>query len=420
MPFPSPVGIANILGPLFTTRTRRLLLPLVLFTFTALYLLPLPSLLPSSPSLHVAIINAPRYHFEVVTPLLYTFSKQRSISRLDLIATTASSSRFGIRKFLDAAVAPKPLSLIPPESVVRDEAWNPDILLLVSCMHDLSSEAEVRATVERVLNSNTKASVVCVLHEVRMWNDPASEHRAFLKKWASRVRFMVLSEHVAISLRKELPDWDIGTPEILPVFVPVFPIADSDLNFSAKEPQQKSIGIPGKYEPWRRTYKPIFSSFSEHSPTLRSRSASLHLVGFGEHPGPVAANATDLITFHDSLDFDAYWRTLRGTLAIATAFANEHYIKDQASSTVATALIVGVPLICGKEVLQAYTYLTEEDVWLLNEGEGVVEGFLRVLEMGEVEWRRKKEVVGKRREECERGNGRWVGEFLEGRWKGGV
>ncbi|KAF8537387.1 hypothetical protein BDD12DRAFT_847086 [Trichophaea hybrida] len=244
MPFPSPAGIVNFLGSLFTTRTRRLLLPLILFTFTALYLLPLPSLLPSSPSLHVAIINTPRYHFEVVTPLLNIFSRQRSVSRLDLIATTFSSSRFGIRKFLEAAVSPKPLSLILPESVVRDEAWNPDILLLVSCMHDLSSEAEVWATVERVLNSNTKASVVCVLHEVRMWKDPASEHRAFLKKWASRIRFMVLSEHVAISLRKQLPGWDIGTPEILPMFVPVFPIADSELNFSAKEPQQKSIGIP--------------------------------------------------------------------------------------------------------------------------------------------------------------------------------
>lgn len=72
-----------------------------------------------------------------------------------------------------------------------------------------------------------------------------------------------------------------------------------------------------------------------------------------------------------------------------------------------------MPLICGKGVLKAYTYLKEEDVWLLQEGEGVVEGFVRVLKKGGAEWRRKREVVAKRREKCMRENVRWVGKFLE-------
>lgn len=159
-------------------------------------------------------------------------------------------------------------------------------------------------------------------------------------------------------------------------------------------------------------------------PTLQSEKISLHLVGFGPHPGPLAPDLTRFVFFHDNYDFAAYWRVLRSSLAIATAFASRHYVTDQASSTVATALIVGTPLICDRSVLAAYRYLDEEDVWLLGDDENVVDGFVRVVGYGEKVWAAKRKRVVRKMAKSVEDNGRWVAEFLEstgrGNWGMGV
>lgn len=238
----------------FTTRSRRLLFPAILLICILLYLLPLPHL-PSTPPPppHVAIINGPRHNFELVWPLLYTFTQQR-LRKLDLVAATPSTSRHGILHFLDLSASPKPLSLLPPDRITLDTSWNPDLFVLASCMHDMSSEPHIRYAVERVLTGNPRTTVVCVVNEVHAWKDPKGAHRGFIKKWGKlgRVRFLVLSEHVRKSLRTEIRKWDIGTPEILPVFVPVFPVADATLGFDPELPLRKGLGIsvcPHEYTP---------------------------------------------------------------------------------------------------------------------------------------------------------------------------
>ncbi|KAF1989123.1 hypothetical protein K402DRAFT_418939 [Aulographum hederae CBS 113979] len=376
----------------------------------------------ASRTLHVSIVNAPRYHFEVVLPLLHTFSQQGHIKKLDLIAEDSSSKRFGALKFLKGVMEPSslgPLTIKDPKTINATSGWNPDVMVLTSCMHDISANEHVANAVDRVLTSNPRSTAICILHEVREWEKADSKHRKFAHKWANngRVKFMVLSQHVANSLRSKLPVWGMESAEILPIFVPVFPLSNGAIGFDSTKPQQKSIGIPGKYEPWRRSYTPIFTGLDPHAPKLKDMDFGLHLVGFGDHPSPIPPSINEMVHFHDNENFDAYWRVLRRTLAIATAFANDHYITDQASSTVATALIVGVPLICGKEVLDAYTYISEDEVWLLNEGEGVADGFMRVLELSPGVWQEKRNRVEERRQELERENIKWVDTFLGTRVK---
>lgn len=116
--------------------------------------------------------------------------------------------------------------------------------------------------------------------------------------------------------------------------------------------------------------------------------------------------------FHDDLSFRDYWRTLRSSIAIAPAFANDHYIKDKASSSIATALIVGVPLICGRDILAAYTYLRADVVWLLEDDEPIGAGFLRVLEKGEEAWAAKRQLVSGRRVDLEQANIKLMDNYL--------
>ena len=170
--------------------------------------------------------------------------------------------------------------------------------------------------------------------------------------------------------------------------------------------------LQGKYEVGRRDYQPIFVSFEKYVDEFTDLNVTLNLVGIGDRPS-VPDSIAHLQQFHDSLDFDDYWGLLRRSLIITPAFASEHYIQDKASSSIPTALIAGVPLLCTADVLKAYTFLDPEDVWLMDDDESVGDGFLRVIQQGEAAWARKRRLVSQRRTELEQLNIALINKYLE-------
>lgn len=230
---------------MFSQRSKVLLL---LTTLTVLSLTYLTSRLKSaqepfrqlSRGLHVAIINAPRYHFEVVLPLLFTFSRQRHVSKLELVAQDKYTHRFDAYPFLHEAVAPalSPLPIREPEGIGIDSAWIPDVIVLTSCMADLKENTEVRDAVDRVLTEKPSSNAICILHEVEQWQEPDTLHRQFAQKWtlSGRFKFLVLSEHVKIRLQQEM-----SGAEVMEEFIPVFPVADG---FNSEETLDRSISVP--------------------------------------------------------------------------------------------------------------------------------------------------------------------------------
>jgi len=166
------------------------------------------------------------------------------------------------------------------------------------------------------------------------------------------------------------------------------------------------------YESRCLSCQPIFDSIVKRAVAFELVKASLHLIGFGQRPSSIDLRIKHLIHFHDMLDVDAFWATLSSSLAIAPASANNQYLTNKASSIIPTALVVGVPLICDRETLDLYSYLNEEDVWLLEPRETVADSFLRVLRNGSTAWAKKRKTGVKRREKLEIENIRQVNKFL--------
>lgn len=59
-----------------------------------------------------------------------------------------------------------------------------------------------------------------------------------------------------------------------------------------------------------------------------------------------------------------YYATIQASHALLPAFGRDEYLSVRASATVATSLITGVPLIATRALLDAYAFLSEEDVFL--------------------------------------------------------
>lgn len=61
---------------------------------------------------------------------------------------------------------------------------------------------------------------------------------------------------------------------------------------------------------------------------------------------------------------------------------SDAYLKAKMSSTVLTSLVSGTPVIADRAVLNAYTFLTADDVFLMRPGEDEVDAMLRVRGLG--------------------------------------
>lgn len=55
---------------------------------------------------------------------------------------------------------------------------------------------------------------------------------------------------------------------------------------------------------------------------------------------------------------------MQEALAVLPAFASDVYYKSKASSTVATAITCGTPLVADQELLTAYSYLSKKATFI--------------------------------------------------------
>src|SRR4051812_12243844 len=96
-----------------------------------------------------------------------------------------------------------------------------------------------------------------------------------------------------------------------------------------------------------------------HASSLRSHNSVLRIAGFGDSLPTVDPSIVDLLQAHSGYEFPQYFSLLSKAMGIFPAFAHHKYLEDRASSTIATAVIAGVPLICTKELVEKYSYLDE-------------------------------------------------------------
>ncbi|KAJ8100260.1 hypothetical protein POJ06DRAFT_275376 [Lipomyces tetrasporus] len=336
--------------------------------------------------LNVFLVNTPNYHFEVFVPVIEAFKRIDNIN-VTLFSTEDGMNKWGLRNAIE--IERDGLTLLDAGDTPVDEVGvNPDFIFLTTCPEDM-----------RMLGKSLHvalaqgAHVMCIVHQAHLWDyrkvDQYANEIAFMRPWVERGQwhFAALSRHVHTYIRSNFPQY-LETPqrEYRPLlFHPVFNYSvPENLDFNSATP---FAIIPGKFESERRNYDSIFTEYGKLKCDI-----SLRLVGSGRVP-KIADGLNHRIGFITNLNFFEFFHEMSKGVAIIPTLGNEHYLKSQASSTVATSIIAGTPLIASQEFLVAHSQIPIEAVWLQGEHETELQVLQRIGHLPSSAWQQKKDTV---------------------------
>jgi len=420
---------------------------------------------------HIAITESGGSHDEVSAALIHAFGKQENAQ----LQTYFLLQRYGIKQIIaDFNLTNK----IPPSKSFEQfksslKTQVPNILVMTTCELDSPKiSREMHALLAR-----GETYLFCFIHHAERWS--TNGYRNILKPWVEKemVQFVSLSPHTAHFLEmNSLSQWDLGTQPKIKALTPVFPVTLAPSNSSRKY-EDLDFALQGNYDPERRDYRTIFehlgnflqqdreegvgprssspglyspkvgettntntdaaetedaadvdetaadaaaadadgSSSNDAEDTSRAELV-LHLLGHGKHPA-VPADLRPHVTFDEGLNYTNFYTILSRTFALLPGFASSDYLDRKASSSVPASLIAGVPIVATQDILNAYSYLRADAVWMQEEGETDLDVVGRVLSMTREQrvekMRRVREVCAWIIEKNTKRVGLWVKEGLE-------
>jgi hypothetical protein len=296
----------------------------------------------------------------------------------------------------------------------KTRVGRPDVVLSITCEHD---SKEHSAVFNEWLAQGV--SLVCVVHHADRWLANSDYgHYERLSPWIEKnqVTFVTLSEHVNQNLKNEsAATWSPEHQEKLrtKVFTPVFRAPTRP----HKSPMPVlGLNLQGDFDSKRRDYKLLFSQLAKIVDSMSS--VKMYLVGHGIPP-EVPEQIKSKVEFMTDLSFTDFYGHMSEGLAIVPAFASNDYYSKKASSSVHASIIAGVPLVGSQKLLDAYTYLSENEVWFAEEGETDIDAIHRLVtetpspEVLEQQLRFRQRKLLDKRESLIRLNGRIMVDLLQ-------
>ena len=332
-------------------------------------------------------------HDEVSTALMHAFGNQKD-AELKVFLRQRRFNIEEIHRHLDLA-APLAANRGLDEfawAVRREPA--PHIIVSTTCDGDMR---RLRGHM-RMLLKESNTHVICVFHHPDWFKGDLID---YLDSWVmqDRVDFVGLSNHTAEFMAKNIIPkyWPEKDPAVR-VFPPVFPVKrDDEINVD-----DVFLAMQGDYDPNRRNYKGIFDSLGLITKKVKSvsfwstkqsnKTVSLHAIGHGKKP-EVPSDVKDQVFFDENLEYPDFYRVLSKAYAVLPAFATDDYLVRKASSSIPASMIAGVPIVANEEILQAYSYVPRETVWLSTPKESEFETIARIAVDHEAEFREKRELV---------------------------
>ncbi|KAK9447193.1 uncharacterized protein V1518DRAFT_421596 [Limtongia smithiae] len=336
--------------------------------------------------LNVLLVNTPNYHFEVYMPIVQAFEAIANLN-LTLITTEVGTAKWGLKNAVDLESRGHTI-VDPTKTPISALGFEPDIIFLTTCPED------VRVLGESLTEALAKGvHVMCIVHQAHLWDYQNivqyADEIAFMRPWITRDQwhFAAISRHVHSYIRSNFPTF-LDTPDrdYRPMlFHPVFNLTIPDnKDFNSNEP---FAVIPGKFEAERRNYDKIFTEYGHLQCDI-----ALRLVGSGVLPR-IADDLAHKIGFITNLNFFEFFVEMSKGIAIIPTLGNEHYLQSQASSSVATSIVSGTPLIANTEFLRAHSQIPLEAVWLQGEGETELQVLQRIGHLAPSLWLEKKAKV---------------------------
>ncbi|KAK9476872.1 hypothetical protein V1514DRAFT_321625 [Lipomyces japonicus] len=350
--------------------------------------------------LNVFLVNTPNYHFEVFVPVIETFAAVEGINTT-VFTTEAGTAKWGLRNAMEVEVVERNnLPLVEATNEVFDNMGVvPDFIFLTTCPEDM------RVLGQTLTNALAQgAHVMCIVHQAHLWDykkiDQYAEEISYMRPWIQRGQwhFATLSKHVHTYVRSNFPQFlDTPNREYRPLlFHPIFNYSTGvNLDFNSNQP---FAIIPGKFESERRNYNKIFTEYGQLGCDI-----ALRLVGSGKIPN-IADAFSQKIGFITNLNFFEFFQEMSKGVAIIPTLGNEHYLKSQSSSSVATSIIAGTPLIASQAFLTAHSQIPPEAVWMQGETETELQVLQRIGHYDSKQWKEKKDRVLQLRDDLIREN----------------
>ena len=358
-----PIGLNSSNGQL----TFFITLAMVLITAWLALHLSAPSIPGTRASLedqtvvkvNVALVETGGSHDEVAASLYYAIGSVPGVYTSMYLALP----RFGIENvysWLRRRYKLSPYSIFRPNEFQSDHTPPPDVIVLVSCEHDVfTADTALHYYFE---HGSKHQMIVCVLHHVDRFRNVEERVRRWAR--AGRLRIMTLSTHTADELRKEVDNFqqDIYKGVSIDVFPPVFP---APLDPNPPPTDRISIAIQGNFEDTRRGYLKTLLEFERMIDELPQPIVSriqIILAGNGKEVG-VPGKVMPYVSVNFSLDFIPYYNLLHESFALIPAFADEGYYKTKASSSIAASFIANTPILGSQRLLESYGYLSKGSMW---------------------------------------------------------
>ena len=86
-----------------------------------------------------------------------------------------------------------------------------------------------------------------------------------------------------------------------------------------------------------------------------------------------------MVVFDENLNYTDFYDVLSGMTAILPAFADDDYFIHKASSSVPASIIAGSPIVATRRMLDMYSYMHEDTVWLQREGQSDFEALWEII-----------------------------------------
>lgn len=371
-------------------------------TFEAVATIPRPSPVPRK-ELRVAVVESAGENEEVTAAMVYAFGRQ-PLSPLSLYLL---EQRFQMGEIIKEFNISSPI-VAEKASIDFADVVNgptpPQLLISSSCETDLIRLSD---PFETLLKAG-KTYLFCVVNDADRWKEGELVDK--IRPWVHQqmIDFVTLSSHTARHLRtRAIANWDFNATVTVQWLPPVFPV-------NLPEPptetaQQASNTFPFALytdaDPSQNNYTDIFASVqsvfeqaknvTNDVDTQHARNVVLHLLGRGPAP-KISSSLTQNIEYNSTITFREYYTLLSHSFALMPYLPLPHFLQSRSSPAVPAALIAGVPLIANVDLLEAYSYLPPDAVWMSTTGEGEMDTVRRVVQWSAPEHWRKRQVVKKR------------------------
>jgi hypothetical protein len=370
-------------------------------------------------TLRISIVESGGSHDEVVAALVHAFGSQKN-AELSLYLLLQRYGLPDVIKSFDLNSTSAPIQSSSDFPKHFNESDPPHILVSATCELDI---VRFKSGFEDLLRKG-QTYLFCVVHHADRWTQQAKVEA--IRPWVDkqRVSFLTLSPHTATYFRNMGTGWK----DMISYYIPVFPVPLPASNSSGVL-DKLAFAMQGDYDPSRRDYATIFKELEtflkpangrdldqEDIPpqyqTANATNVTLHLLGHGDKP-TVPDSVASHVQFDQGVNYIEYYSILSQSFALLPSFASKDYLDRKASSSVPAALIGGTPLVASQEILDAYSYLPRDAVWMQEEGETEMDTVARVLKLPAHDRRRQREMVRKRCAGMIEGNVRIVGRWVD-------